>query len=55
MKKIVKIHKDKFGVRWNLPKNELCSECGQPDSCGECSHKKMTKSQVKFLGGIINL
>jgi hypothetical protein len=43
--------KDKFGVTWTLPKEELCPTCGQPDSCGDCNHKQLTSSEVKILGG----
>ena len=43
---------DKFGHRWDLPKNELCSTCGQPDSCGDCNHQPLTRLQVDWLGGI---
>lgn len=42
---------DKFGVKWKLPQEELCTECGQPDSCGECNHQQLTTEDVKFLGG----
>jgi len=43
--------KDKYGKIWDLPKKELCRICGQPDSCEDCNHKKLTKKDVKFLGG----
>jgi len=45
------VHKDKFGVQWKLPKRELCKECGQPDNCGECNEVRLTKKEVKLLGG----
>ena len=45
----MKGYKDKFGVIWNLPKKELCLICGQPDSVGDCNHKKLSKKDVEFL------
>jgi hypothetical protein len=42
---------DKYGRKWNLPKSELCPKCGQPDSCGDCNHKKLTIREVLYLGG----
>lgn len=47
----VKGHRDKFGRIWNLPKCELCSVCGQPDSCGDCNHRKLKKKEAILLGG----
>jgi len=47
----MKSNTDKFGVDWKLPEAELCPECGQPDSCGECNHQPLTEDQVEFLGG----
>jgi len=41
--------KDKFGRTWKLPKNELCHKCGQPDSCGDCNHKRLTNKEVEYL------
>jgi hypothetical protein len=43
-------YKDKFGVKWKLPKRELCKECGQPDNTGDCNHVKLSKKEVKLLG-----
>ncbi len=40
---------DKFGVTWYLPKEELCPECGQPDSCGDCNHTQLSEEDVKKL------
>ena len=42
---------DKFGVKWKLPQEELCTECGQPDSCGDCSHHQLSDDDVECLGG----
>lgn len=47
-----KIFIDKFGVGWKLHKKELCPDCGQPDSCGECNHVQLSKDEVKLLGGV---
>lgn len=44
---------DKFGRKWNIPEDERCPECGQPDSCGDCNHKKLTDEEVLQLGGIL--
>ena len=49
-----KLNKDKFGVVWDLPKEELCPICGQPDSCGDCSHDQLSQAEVKDLGGILS-
>jgi hypothetical protein len=43
--------KDKYGRKWDFPKNELCPVCRQPDSCGDCNHKKLTEKEVVELGG----
>ena len=43
--------KDKFGRVWDLPKSELCFMCGQPDSCGDCNHKKLRTIDIDFLRG----
>ena len=42
---------DRYGRIWNLPDNELCSECGQPDNCGDCNHFELTSYDVSKLGG----
>jgi len=42
---------DKYGRTWDFPKNELCPTCGQPDSCGDCNHKKLSEKEVKILKG----
>jgi predicted 3-demethylubiquinone-9 3-methyltransferase (glyoxalase superfamily) len=49
------IMKDKFGVNWNLLKEELCHICGQPDNCGDCNHKKLSKKDIKILKGAKNV
>lgn len=51
--KAEKGRKDKFGRIWKLSKNELCFKCGQPDSCGDCNHKKISKQGVLQLGGYL--
>jgi hypothetical protein len=50
---------DKYGNTWDLPENELCSECGQPElvhlgflSCRDCNHHPLNRDEVLFLGGI---
>ena len=48
----MKTYKDRYGRGWKLPKNELCPKCGQPDSCGDCNHKKLSKADVIKLGGL---
>jgi len=45
--------RDKYGRRWDLPKNELCPVCKQPDSCGDCNHKSLTDEQAVSIGGIL--
>lgn len=45
---------DKFGRKWKLPKNELCPVCGQPDSIGDCNHKRMGEKRMKFFKGCEN-
>jgi hypothetical protein len=42
---------DKYNRIWNLPKRELCIKCGQPDSSGDCNHKRLNNSDVIELGG----
>lgn len=44
---------DKYGRIWTLPKKELCPICKQPDSCGDCNHKKLSEEDVEMLGGKI--
>lgn len=51
----MKAKKDKYGVKWKLPKNELCSSCGQPDSVGECNHQQLSGENVEILGGFNSL
>ena len=46
-------NKDKFGRIWYIPLKELCPKCKQPDSCGNCNHKKLTKKEVKELREIL--
>jgi hypothetical protein len=41
--------KDKFNRVWNLTKREVCPICKQPDNCGNCNHKKLSKEDVKNL------
>ena len=43
---------DIYGRSWpDISPNELCGECGQPDSCGDCNHAPLTLEQVQMLGG----
>lgn len=42
---------DIFGRIWDFPRNELCPECGQPDSCGDCSHDQLSYLEVINLNG----
>lgn len=42
---------DKYGRAWDLPANELCFVCGQPDNCGDCNHERYTDEVVKLLRG----
>lgn len=42
-------HKDKYGVTWSSVKSALCPICGQPDNCGDCNHKKLSKEEVRIL------
>jgi hypothetical protein len=48
----MKNKKDKYGRIWNLPKNEVCPKCGQPDSLGDCNHKRLTNKEVEILKGM---
>jgi hypothetical protein len=46
------LEKDKYGRRWPVfDKRELCPVCGQPDSCGDCNHKRLPRKEVLQLGG----
>lgn len=42
---------DKYGRRWPFPRRELCQVCRQPDSCGDCNHKRLKDAEVRSLGG----
>lgn len=46
--------KDRFGRVWDLPRNELCPKCRQPDSCGDCNHQRLTDNDVAYLKGEIS-
>ena len=47
-------YKDHYGRVWPYPKNELCPVCGQPDSCGDCNHNKLTDAEVaNILYGVV--
>lgn len=46
---MTKTTKDFYGRIWPYPKNELCSVCGQPDNCGDCSHKRLSDKVVKMM------
>jgi hypothetical protein len=41
---------DVYGRRWNVPSNEVCQTCGQPDNCGDCNHVPLTDEQAHHLG-----
>lgn len=40
---------DIYGYEWNLPADELCDDCGQPDSCGDCEHAKLSDADRELL------
>jgi hypothetical protein len=40
---------DLFGRRWQLPDEELCEVCGQPDSYNDCNHKRLPNAHVRYL------
>lgn len=43
---------DTYGRDWSeLPWEELCDECGQPDNCGDCDHTKLSDEEVAQLKG----
>lgn len=42
---------DIFGRWWPYPIAELCPTCGQPDSCGDCNHNRLSDQDV---GRILN-
>jgi hypothetical protein len=42
---------DDYGRRWQLPLNEVCYECGQPDNIGDCNHAPLSPADVTQLGG----
>jgi hypothetical protein len=46
------MHKDRYGIWWDLPESELCSTCGQPDNSGDCTHAQLPDEEVGQLGGI---
>ncbi len=48
------VQRDKYGRSWNLPESELCPQCGQPDSCGDCDHTRLSAEDVALLGGVID-
>lgn len=37
---------DRYGRTWPYAREELCGTCGQPDNCGDCSHKKLSNEDV---------
>lgn len=39
---------DKFGRVWHAH-TLVCSACGQPDSCGDCNHKRLKNVEVRLL------
>ena len=44
--------RDQFGRSWDLPPEERCMICGQPDSLGDCNHEQLSESDVQSLGGV---
>jgi hypothetical protein len=42
---------DKYKRTWNLTAGEKCPVCGQPDSCGDCNHAKLSLGDVLALDG----
>lgn len=43
--------RDTFGRVWReVPATERCRICGQPDSCGDCTHEAMALSEALKLG-----
>lgn len=42
---------DVYDREWDLPWEERCPECGQPDNCGDCTHEKLSAEDVLELGG----
>lgn len=45
---------DGYGRTWpNVPLNERCNGCGQPDNTGDCDHVKLADDEVKQLGGVL--
>lgn len=40
---------DRYGVEWDLPPAELCSICGQPDNCGDCTHQPLSAWEIALL------
>ena len=45
---------DKYGRSWpGFNQKELCPTCGQPDSCGDCNHKRLSKKEVLEIGGTL--
>lgn len=46
--------KDKYNRFWNLPDNELCPTCSQPDSIGDCNHARLSVRNVIDLGGTLS-
>ena len=47
------IVRDSFKVLWNLPYNEVCPTCGQPDNIGDCIHFQLDAQDVRDLGGVV--
>lgn len=40
---------DRYGRAWDLPANERCPECGQPDNCGDCTHEPLSDEDAEVL------
>lgn len=47
------VNRDWYGRLWpNVPDNERCETCGQPDNSGDCEHGMLTHAEVAQLGGV---
>jgi hypothetical protein len=42
---------DKYGNLWPTA-FVLCSECKQPDNCGDCEHGELLPEHVREIGGV---
>jgi hypothetical protein len=42
---------DIYGRIWYSQRSEACKKCGQPDSVGDCNHRKLSNRDVLMIGG----